>query len=76
MFGFGRGLPIAPTGEFPGFVNPEDPVRGESDLVVRIQPDDEIEVGPRRRGRRLADKKTVPAFVLVLREWESQWGST
>ena len=34
MFGFGRGLPVAPTGEFPGFVNPMEPVTGESDLVV------------------------------------------
>jgi hypothetical protein len=47
MFGFDSGLPIAPTGEFPGFVNPTEPVRGESDLLLIGGGDD----AP-RRGRR------------------------
>lgn len=35
MFGFNAyGLPVASTGEFPGFVNPMEPVTGGSDLVV------------------------------------------
>ncbi len=54
MFGFDSGLPIAPTGEFPGFVNPMEPVRGES--VIRFvgdEPVDEpVDELAARRGRR------------------------
>jgi hypothetical protein len=34
MFGFNS---VASTGEFPGFVNPMEPERGESDLVILTQ---------------------------------------
>jgi hypothetical protein len=48
MLGWDPHLPIAPTGDFPGFVNPEDPVKG--DLVV-FGMDDDSPSGP-ARGRR------------------------
>ena len=52
MFGFDSGLPIAPTGEFPGFVNPRD--REPVESVIRVV-DDEPVVSDElaaRRGRR------------------------
>jgi hypothetical protein len=45
MLGFDPWLPIAPTGEFPGFVNPTEPVTGESDLVVIGMDEDITESG-------------------------------
>jgi hypothetical protein len=53
MFGFDSGLPIAPTGEFPGFVNPMEPVTAKTDLVIPDMGDEPPadELAP-RRGRR------------------------
>ena len=54
MFGFDSGLPIAPTGEFPGFVNPMEPVTCKTDDLVIPGVGDEPpadELAP-RRGRR------------------------
>ena len=54
MFGFDSGLPIAPTGEFPGFVNPMEAVTGKTDDLVIPDMGDEPpadELAP-RRGRR------------------------
>ena len=51
MFGFDSGLPIASTGEFPGYVNPADPV-GETDVMIRLVDDDVVDELARRRGRR------------------------
>lgn len=50
MFGFDSGLPIASTGEFPGFVKPTEPVTGESVIRAVDEPvGDELAA---RRGRR------------------------
>lgn len=57
MLGFDPHLPIARTGEFPGFVNPRDPVGGESLVVIGTDDevlDDEVLDEKPRRGRRPA----------------------
>lgn len=56
MLGFDPHLPIARTGEFPGFVNPRDPVGGESLVVIGTDEVLEAEVLDEkpRRGRRPA----------------------
>jgi hypothetical protein len=65
MLGFDPHLPIAPTGEFPGFVNPMDPVGGSDLVVIGVDEDitesgnseavdDESRPSGPRRGRRPA----------------------